>query len=300
MRSNKIILSLGFTSCLALLSACAGGELPVNGPPATGAEGERKAVAFSAQATDTRTSADGSQWLTTDQVGIYMMAGGDALSAALSANCKYQPQAAGGSALLVPAEAGQTIYYPSNGAVDFVAYYPWKESGTGAGQINAGIYPVDISDQSVLSDIYLLYAQKTDVGKGLTSIALSFRHQLSRLTLQLRKDEDMSATDLSAAVLTLSGTPATADFSLETGQMQAGAAAAFSIQPSATSAAAYDLTYEALIIPHAAADYPARSLTIALPGESDKVWLIPSDLTFEPGVRYTYALTLSVAGLTAD
>jgi hypothetical protein len=95
---------------------------------------ERVEVKFTAgTGAETRTSADGNLWLTDDEVGIYMVTTGEALStAAISEgadNRKYRPQAATSSSALAPADDGQTIYFPSGGAVDFIAYYPWKASG---------------------------------------------------------------------------------------------------------------------------------------------------------------------------
>jgi formylglycine-generating enzyme required for sulfatase activity len=279
----------------ALLVSCAGEEMSVSGYGA-GTDGEaRTPVAFSAQtgSPETRTSASGSQWLTTDGVGIFMHTSGQTLSDASiseeAANRLYRPQTAAASSALNPATVAEAIYFPQSGQVDFTAYYPWK---AGAGQINNYVYPVDLSDQSDPAALDLLYARQTGRDKNSASVTLDFAHQLSKITLHVKKGADIGTVDFSAATATLSGMPATGSFDLASGSISPGAVADFQALKVAASTG-FDAGFEALLLPQAAG---AGRKAVFAAGTETYEWAIPEDLVFEAGRNYIYALSAHAGG----
>ncbi|MDR1937589.1 MAG: fimbrillin family protein, partial [Tannerellaceae bacterium] len=251
-------------------------------------EDERVEVVFTADTgAETRTSTNGNQWLTTDEVGIYMVTTGETLStSAISEgadNRKYLPQRAAASAVLAPAEAGQTIYFPQSGSVDFIAYYPWKASGSAAGEIDNYVYPIDLTDQSDPSALDLLYAKKLDRGKSLATVNLAFAHQLSKITLHVKKGADISSVNFNSATAIISGMPATAEFSLADATLTPGATANFQARK-ATTTATFDATFDAMLIPQAAGS--GRKVIFAAGGNTYD-WPIPA-AAFETGKNHIY------------
>jgi formylglycine-generating enzyme required for sulfatase activity len=280
---------------VALSTSCTREWVMENGTLPT--EDERVEVAFSADANPgTRTSVDGNQWLTTDEMGIFMVTSGQTLStAAISEgadNRKYQPQTASTSSTLAPAEAGQTIYFPSSGAVDFIAYYPWKASGSAAGQINNYLYPIDLTDQSNPAALDLLYAKKLDRGKSLSTVNLAFAHQLSKITLHVKKGADISSVNFGSATATISGMPATAAFSLADATFSPGATVNFQARK-ADTAPTFDATFDALLVPQAAGS--GRKVSFTADGNTYE-WLIPATDVFETGKNHIYTLTIYASG----
>jgi formylglycine-generating enzyme required for sulfatase activity len=264
---------------------------------------ERTLVAFSAQtgSPETRTSASGSQWLTTDRVGIFMYVSGQTLSATSISegadNRSYQPQTAATSSALSPVTLGDVIYFPQSGQVDFTAYYPRKATGTGPGEINGYVYSIDLSNQSDPAALDLLYARQTGMSKQTATVNLSFTHVLSKITLHVKKGTDLGAVDFSVATATLGGMPAAAGFDLAAGAViNEGAAAGFQALKTATSTG-FDASYEALLLPQAAA--PGREVVFTA-GGNPYTWPIPDDLIFEAGKNYIYSLSAHVAGVETE
>ena len=103
---------------------------------------------------------------------------------------------------------GIPVQYPSDGSsIDFIAYYPYKEVSP------ALTLPIDISNQNPLGEIDLLYS---DNAAGLDNSSpstanLTFRHQLSRLVLNIESADGSGLQDVSVSI---SGVKRSATFSL--------------------------------------------------------------------------------------
>lgn len=122
----------------------------------------------------------GNAWNANDEVGIYMMSTGSSIDAATAKNKKYLAQSNG--TLVAAPDNG--IYLPESGAVDFIAYYPYTAS------LNGNKIAVNIADQSNPALIDLLYSNGTKGVKAEdgNTIALTFIHQLTKITLNVVKD----------------------------------------------------------------------------------------------------------------
>jgi formylglycine-generating enzyme required for sulfatase activity len=257
---------------------------------------ERVEVKFIAEAALTRTSVDGNQWTIGDELGIYMITAGNPLSSTSISggadNRKYQPQEPKSSSALNPVDIGQTIYFPQDGQVDFIAYYPRKETGMGVGQINEFLYPIDLADQNNPAAIDLLYARKANMSKGAVTVNLSFTHPLSKIILHVEKGNDISAVNFASATAEISGTPATANFLLASGQIGAKVTGSFYAMKASTTAT-FDATFEALLIPHSAMS--GRKVTFSAEGNTYE-WSIPDTAIFEAGMKHIYKLTIYASG----
>ena len=172
--------------------------------------------------------ASGTAWANGDQVGIFMKQG----ATMKKANVKYVADDRGN---LTAATASEALAYPSdNSAVDFVAYYPYAASAA------SGTYDVNVSNQSNLPAIDLLYA---DNAKNKTSasgdVNLGFTHKLTQIVLNITADATIPST--AGLSVTLKGTPATGKFDLNKGELTADAATAniaMNVNATGTTAAA--------------------------------------------------------------
>ncbi|MDR1919699.1 MAG: SUMF1/EgtB/PvdO family nonheme iron enzyme [Tannerellaceae bacterium] len=286
------------------LASCAGEEQGVT--PVIDEDPRPVPVALQAQTYDpsTRTSAGGEQWLITDEIGIYMLTAGQALSSAAISedadNRKYQPQTADVSSYLVPAADDQTVYFPGSGSVDFLAYYPWKASGSGLGQINNYVYPIDLTDQSDPAALDLLYARKANLDKSTATVNLSFAHPLSKITLHIKAGADLGVVDFSDLSATLSGMPATASFALADGTIGSlGSAVDFLAFKRATALPGFEASFEALLIPQAENVYTGRKVTFFSGGVFYE-WQISDASVFEAGKNYIYSLVVHTSSVDTE
>ena len=155
-----------------------------------------------------KTRASNSSWDKNDEIGIFMMKANSPLSSALASNAKYVTKE--GSPFFSPALSHE-IHFPFHEEmVDFLAYYPYKET---LDNLN---YSIDVSDQSTLERIDLLYANNV---KGVVSsnkdVNLTFKHQLTKVILNITKEEGGPDLDGLKAEITNQNTKAT--FSLVNG-----------------------------------------------------------------------------------
>ena len=156
--------------------------------------------------------ASGTTWASGDQIGIYMKTNGTALADAAVQNRQYVTDDRGN---ISAASAAEAIYYPEEGTADFVAYYPYTANVSGT------IVPVDVSNQSDLAAIDLLYSNNaTGVSASTNAVNLGFSHQLANVLLTINADSTIPTTVGLEAALT--GVPTSATFDLATGTLNVG------------------------------------------------------------------------------
>ncbi len=260
--------------------------------------GDRLPVVFNASLADQTagsiTKAAGAAWTAGDQIGIFMLTAGgnlpdnivDAGTPAAADNRLYTADAAG---LLSPS-AGNEIYYPMTGSVDFVAYYPWRTPPAGYPQI----YKVNVNNQSDPAKIDLLYAKKTGMAKSQTAVPLVFDHKLSKLTLTVVKGTGMAFVDFGNMRVSMNGVPVTGDFHLNGTQPVIPAGTGDFILRKVTDGEVYD----AILIPQPMGG-TGRTANFFVAGET-YVWNIPDTTPFEAGKHYTYTITVNKTGLTVS
>lgn len=168
-------------------------------------------VTFRSVVKELKTRATDSQWADGDQVGVFMTKANEAVATTNSA-VKYIAKEDG---QLTPADENQSHFYPKDGsAVDFVAYYPYKDGLTN------NVYKVDVSDQTNQPAIDLLYSDNVKAAtKETQKPVLVFTHKLSGVKLEVSKDGTIPSLD--GLKVTIKGVKTTADFNLASGEFSA-------------------------------------------------------------------------------
>lgn len=226
----------------------------------------------------------GNTWNANDEVGIYMMNAGSGIEAATAQNKKYIAQTNG----TLTAAPGNGIYLPESGNVDFIAYYPYTTS------VSGNKLAVNVSDQSNPAAIDLIYSNGT---KGVaattaTTISLGFTHQLTKVTLNVTKDEIIET--LNGLGVNIKGISTEGEFNLADGTLTATAGTnnkdvAMYIDAQGTTA-----TATAIILPTAAStDQTSLNLTFNLNGQSFTHTISDASI-FEKGTNVSFNAKLSI------
>lgn len=226
----------------------------------------------------------GNTWNANDEVGIYMMNAGSGIEAATAQNKKYIAQTNG----TLTAAPGNGIYLPESGNVDFIAYYPYTTS------VSGNKLAVNVSDQSNPAAIDLIYSNGT---KGVaattaTTISLGFTHQLTKVTLNVTKDETIET--LNGLGVNIKGISTEGEFNLADGTLTATAGTnnkdvAMYIDAQGTTA-----TATAIILPTAAStDQTSLNLTFNLNGQSFTHTISDASI-FEKGTNVNFNAKLSI------
>ena len=226
----------------------------------------------------------GNTWNANDEVGIYMMNAGSGIEAATAQNKKYIAQTNG----TLTAAPGNGIYLPESGNVDFIAYYPYTTS------VSGNKLAVNVTDQSNPAAIDLIYSNGT---KGVaattaTTISLGFTHQLTKVTLNVTKDETIET--LNGLGVNIKGISTEGEFNLADGTLTATAGTnnkdvAMYIDAQGTTA-----TATAIILPTAAStDQTSLNLTFNLNGQSFTHTISDASI-FEKGTNVSFNAKLSI------
>lgn len=226
----------------------------------------------------------GNTWNANDEVGIYMMNASSGIEAATAQNKKYIAQTNG----TLTAAPGNGIYLPESGNVDFIAYYPYTTS------VSGNKLAVNVSDQSNPAAIDLIYSNGT---KGVaattaTTISLGFTHQLTKVTLNVTKDETIET--LNGLGVNIKGVSTEGEFNLADGTLTATAGTnnkdvAMYIDAQGTTA-----TATAIILPTAAStDQTSLNLTFNLNGQSFTHTISDASI-FEKGTNVSFNAKLSI------
>ena len=274
MKFKKIILPL---LCGMLLLACEGGRLNTDAVSRT--------VQVNAVREGVQTRVTNSMWDAGDAIGLFMKPTGTTLSesSALAQNVKYITT---GSASFLPENEAERILFPFNASdVDFIGYYPFTT------EIIDFNFPVDVSDQSDLSAINLLYSNNA---VGLNSKSpyanLLFAHQLTKIVLHIRPQDTAVSLNGLTAKLTNAGTNAL--FSLIDGTLSTPTAHGdilFNISADGRFA-------QAIVLP--SSDLSGKHLVFEI-GETQYVFALSSSVnitSFDKSTRYTFNVTLNPQG----
>ena len=272
-KTNLKQLSLVVVSSL-FLNACEGGGIISWDSP--------KQIQVNAVIEKVKTRATSTAWDNGDAIGIYMKPTGQSLNNtnSLADNIRYVTD---GTGAFVAANLDSTICFPENGDdVDFIAYYPKKDN------ITDFIYPVDLNNQSIQSEIDLMFADNV-VGRNFMTpdIDLVFKHKLSKINVNFSgTDQAMDLTGLDAWI---TGMGTKADFSLADGTFSEPAAVGdihFNVSPDGKGG-------QAIVMP--TNNLAGCSLVIALDNNTYTYAMDGSELitSFAPSTRSTYNITLN-------
>ncbi len=269
MKAKKLLF---FCSLICFVIASCEGDTPI--PPGAGEK-----VQLSAAIEGLQTRASGSTWDKGDAIGVYMKKSGEALGpSAIVQNTKYETT---GTSTFLPAKGATTITFPLDGSnVDFIGYYPYKE------MIANLTYPIDLSNQSVQSDIDLLYSDNAKAfNSGKPNVNMLFSHQLAKITLTI---EHKFIPNLNGIEVIIINAGINANFNLTDGTLSA---------PSATGniacmVASDGATAEAILLPTSSLN--GMELWFLLDDETFKYPLssVPEIQSFDKSTRYIYNVFL--------
>ena len=188
----------------------------------------------------------GNSWNTNDKIGVYML---DHVSTDIvesKENILFVAQS--DDVVGIFKAQSSKIYFPDNGQeVRFMAYYPYQETVTN------GIYKVDVSDQTSQSNIDLLHSFKVDTAYSKNNsskkIPLIFKHQLTKIIINVKEGQGISIDDLSDLTVQLSGLNTLADFNLMNKSLINPSAVDTITTVKTLTQGEYVASYEAIIIP---------------------------------------------------
>ncbi len=225
------------------------------------------------------TRASGTTWDDNDQIGVFASQG----STIFGENIPFTTALGGAVGNFVADYTN--IYFPNEGAMDVVAYYPFTASTT------LMTYAVDVSQQAEPEAIDLMSAS-TSAEKQAEALELQFYHRLSKISVTIVAGDGVDATELSGISVKLSGTKLAGYYNLSTNEVSFD-----------SSIAASDLDLEvssdgslatALLIPQAVNG--TASLTFNLPTYGDFALTLATD-EYISGANHTYRIRVSRTGL---
>ena len=269
----------------ALVLAGCGSENDVNGNGTTAGRTPLQVTS------GIQTRAHDDVWEAGDAIGIFSMHGsGESLSVEDS-NRKYTTTSDATKGTFSPADAAQTIYYPTNGDTrDFIAYYPWQKTlGT-----DGRTYTVDVTDQKVQNLIDLLGAGKvTGKDKDHPQVALTFTHKLVKIALDIQAGNGLDNTALAGTGITLTGQRTNALYDVVAGGEvvipEEGEETGIELLTAADGTAA-----EAIVLP--VGDTEGMYLVFDIPDVGTFNWRVkdaPKSQSFEAGKKYIYTITVN-------
>lgn len=237
----------------------------------------------------TQTRATGTTWDQADAIGVYAITAGQALGDANiyegKANVKHTTAVAGAQGSFVPATAGDAISFPEAGALDFMAYYPYRAS------LEGFAYPIDVARQSPSKDIDLLYSNnaKNQSKSGANGIvSLNFKHMLSLVVLNISAGTGVS--DLTGLSTEIAGLKTDGRMSLVDGAITLGSATATLTPESAVTGTT--ATIAAIVVP--GQDLGTAKFVFTLGGKTYE-WTADTQMLVG-GKKYTYPLRLENKG----
>jgi len=216
-------------------------------------------------------------------------------------NALYLTQAEGNKVALASAD-GHELYFPQTGEVRFIGYYPYNEDI----ETIEDAYPITLGNQSDTAPFDLLwYKDTTDAGlfnKDIGNPSIDFKHQLSKIVVNLYLDNGMEGHTIESAKL--ANIPTTALFNLQTSEITGHGNTddvdfITSDLTTTDTAAGIVQRFEAIIVPHGGEETGFISRVMAFTildplGETMTLsWEIQDDRTFETNKLYTYNFTLT-------
>ncbi len=239
-----------------------------------GPENDGKVSFTSSIGNGTNTRVSGNSWDANDAIGVFMKQGAG-LASPLAVNKKYTTSGNGNFA----GQGAEIINYPETGAVDFIAYYPYASTLSGAN------LPIDVTTQTNQAAIDVLYSNNaTGQTKTSGTAKLDFSHKLAKVELTVKGGTGVPNVNGLQVVYNSINTTATMD--LATGTVT-GAANAKNVTAKATAGTGSQLV-EAIVIP---GNYAAKEVVFTLASGTFK-WTIPANTSFEAGKKYTYDIQL--------
>ncbi|MCI0922472.1 fimbrillin family protein [Sphingobacterium rhinopitheci] len=233
-------------------------------------------------------------WSVGDKIGIFMIDNGTTTVSEGSNNREYVT--ANGTTF--SPTSGQALYYPvSDSKVDFISYYPYNSSITALGN-----YAVDVSSQSNLAAIDLLWVKSNNAGTGFnktagSNVPLNFDHKLSKLVILTNAGSGLDNNSLNwkNMAISIQGLNTKADFDLATGVLN-NSNTKMNVSPFTTVGGT---KYESIVLPATFAQAGDLKITFTI-GTDTYVWTAQAGEQFEAGKEYTYSINIAKTAVVLD
>ena len=300
MKLKKTILLMTTLAAAALITSCTNDndETTAN----DGAVRFTAGIGREAVATP-QTRAAGTTWGAGDEIGVFMLDHGSNPFGADAKNKQYVTDKGDGA--FTPA-VGHEIYYPmdNNHAVDFIAYYPYRDDATLMNPVELGIATTQTDATQAATD--LMWAKADNNGSGYTkgrntTVALTFGHCLAKLTMNCKVDASVGAPEvLDDGTVTIHGMTTRMRFAFASGTVRVMPNSFADITPrkAATVPAGFHATYDAIILPDAYADGQV-TVDFTTAGGETFTWNVGA-ITLEPGHEYIYEVTITRTKVVAN
>lgn len=233
-----------------------------------------------------QTRLSGNQWDEGDDVGVFMYeheSMGTAPTVVDNAfNCKYLATSTG----LQPSSSKDELYYPVEGSVDFIAYYPF-------GAVSDNCVSVDVSNQINQSRLDLLYSNNLkDISSSTEALTLSFERQMAKIEIIIDASGVVEENEMEdAPSLVYRDIVTSSAFSLTSGSWVNEK----NKQGNVDAVLTYDdednlITAGMIMIPQ---DCSNAQLLLLLPTGKVFSFNMAENSSWEAGYKYTYELSLT-------
>ena len=239
-----------------------------------------------------RSGGSDAEWQSGDQVGIFMLLPGGSFTnnGILSGkdNVLYTVSDPATGAL---SPSGEAIYHPQNRNVDFVAYSPYGQKGDGAGKISSDYeFGVSVVEQADPDAIDVLYAKKENQSKENTTVSFSFRHVLSKITLNVTAGEGVeqaSVQNLVGDAVSFTDMIVDAALNLQDGTLANGQTMGRLTACKETAVSGADATFSFVVIPQALEELRVK---FVVDGQELEEKVALAEISAE--THYTYSVTV--------
>lgn len=241
------------------------------------------------------TRAHDNEWDSADKIGVFVYKGGTTTIYKELQNSPFTYTTATKSidTYTYNVFEGAKVEFPSDGSnLDFIAYYPYQTLTN-----NTTFTISDWSDQSKSAEFDFMTADKVsgneDEENGRNIIPFVFKHKCSRIILNLYanyEESQLQTSDLANVSAQGYGMNVSATCNVLTGAVTPGAANTTPI----TFKKSADNVAEAIICPNY--NNGERRVVFTFKGKTC-YWNIPTNQTFEPGIKYIWNLKLKSEGL---
>jgi len=283
---DRFVVSAIVLGVLVLFASCSDDPGSPTVAPPSGEKFVTFVTGFASEGAATRVT--GSSWEEGDGVGIFMLphknddSAAAEFSEAYEENVLYTASIAGATTTLVADD--RQILFPKGKDVNFVAYYPYRNT---MHTTDAYSYPVNVATQSPHSAIDLLYykGMGTAYNEQNKYVPLEFLHSLSKMVIHVVPATDEVEVDLTATTAALSGFPTKASFDLSDGT-QSDVCTVAGITPVTNETEETMASFSAILVPHEGTGYE-RKITLNIEGK-DYAYTLPESREQVSGVASSY------------
>ncbi|MDD3038680.1 fimbrillin family protein [Bacteroides sp.] len=198
-------------------------------------------------------------------------------------NRKYYKSEGEQNSGFVPVTPDQTLYYPMDGStVSFSAYAPHKD------EVTEGIVPIDLSVQTSLAPLDLLYADRVSgMSASQPNVSFVFKHMLTKLHFELKQGENVTEDELLHTLVEVRNISTRASFQLATGSLINRSTTESSITARKESGKPIAV---AILLPIEDANGIEFTFTL---GDETLRYVVPAGQSFMAGAQYNYTVKIN-------